>query len=78
MYIKDHGKDVLICDQAIQMSHDPLLFMNYELWFAILVCVTVFVLCVVFEMSKLVYLTPILLLLVAYFRPNQTQNCART
>ncbi len=52
MYTKDHGKDVLICDQAIQMSWEPLLFMNYELWLAILVCVTVFVLCVVLANVK--------------------------
>lgn len=53
--------------------HEPLLFMNYELWLAILVCVTVFVLCVVNPVSKRAYLTPILLSLVAYFRPNQSQ-----
>lgn len=47
--------------------------MNYELWLAILVCVTVFVLCVVKPMSKRVDLTAILLSLVAYLRPNQSQ-----
>lgn len=52
MYTKDREKDVLIRDQAIQMSREPLLFMNYELWLAVLVCVTVFVLCVVLAKVK--------------------------